>query len=175
MAAESVTRMSSAASSLCNFNGSQRPVPVSNRVTSSRRNRCVKLQSLASASMSEFFGSSRLCFVNASRSSGLSQKTRKNGFSVIAMAAAEGIKFQFIFFWLEYQKFQLSGVNFKWVTCKDYFFIGVWVGLGVGLVSWVRGVSFSVFAMAAAEGIKLEISILFCLEDGKFHFYGVNY
>lgn len=103
MAAESVTRMSSAASSLCNFNGSKRPVPVSNRVTSSRRNRCVKLQSLASASMSEFFGSSRVFSVNGSRSLGLSQKTRKNGFSVIAMAAAEGIKFQL--FLLEFQNF----------------------------------------------------------------------
>lgn len=102
MAAESVTRMSSAASSLCNFNGSKRPVPVSNRVTS-RRNRCVKLQSLASASMSEFFGSSRVFSVNGSRSLGLSQKTRKNGFSVIAMAAAEGIKFQL--FLLEFQNF----------------------------------------------------------------------
>ncbi|MCD7453549.1 hypothetical protein HAX54_021284 [Datura stramonium] len=81
--------MSSAASSLCNFNGSQRPVPVSSRVSSSRRNRCVKVQSLASASMSEFFGSSRLWSVNASRSSGLSRNSRKNGFSVLAMAAAE--------------------------------------------------------------------------------------
>lgn len=118
MAAESVTRMSSAASSLCNFNGSQRPVPISNRVSSSsRRNRCVKVQSLAS----EFLGSFKLCSVSASRSSRLSQKPKKNGFSVFAMAAAEGINFHPLFFSSLFQCYILKFSLFLfWVLIGNF-------------------------------------------------------
>lgn len=90
MAAESVIRMSSSsstASSLCSFRRSRAPV---SRTIPSQRRRCSagRVQPLASASFSEFFGSVRLSSsATASQNLTLGKHSRKNGFSVFAMAA----------------------------------------------------------------------------------------
>ncbi|KAA8522272.1 hypothetical protein F0562_012945 [Nyssa sinensis] len=89
MVAESVKMSSpSTASSLCNFNGSGRPLPLSPRrfLAINALRRC-RTHSPTSSSLSEFFGSARL----SSKPSTLSnlQKEQRRKFSVFATPADE--------------------------------------------------------------------------------------
>nr|GMD97234.1 elongation factor G-2, chloroplastic [Ipomoea batatas] len=118
MAAESVIRTSlaSTASSLCNFHGSRTPARISNAAGSQhRRRRCSssRVQSLTSASLSEFFGSFQLKCALASKAPTFYQKrSQKSSFSVFAMAGADDGK--------------------RTVPLKDYRNIGIMAHIDAG-------------------------------------------
>lgn len=126
MAAESVIRMSvaSTASSLCNFHGSRTPVCISNSAGSQhRRRRCSsRVQSLTSASLSEFFGSFQLRCALASKTSPLYQKrSQKSSFSVFAMAAADGMSAVIVSFYICYRVCLFRACNWERLSLYIWF------------------------------------------------------